>query len=104
MDLKERVSRISEHRTQLEARLETIKRRQVEHEKQTQVKATLEEFSRKMRDVLENPSFETKQQILRFVVEKIVVEEDQITIKHMIPISDVGLRRYQLTLETPTRE
>jgi hypothetical protein len=50
---------------------------------------------------LDNPSFETKQKILRLVVEQIEFVEDQITIKHVIPISDVRLQRDQLGNETP---
>ncbi len=66
-----------------------------------QVKATLEEFCRNMSAALQNPSFETKQRILRLVVEKVVVSDEQIMIKHMIPISDVGLRRHQHVVNTP---
>jgi hypothetical protein len=54
-----------------------------------------------MSTALRDPSFETKQRILRLVVEKVVVADNQITIKHMIPISDVGLRRHQHVHETP---
>jgi len=66
-----------------------------------QVKATLEEFCRNMSAALQNPSFETKQRILRLVVEKIVVTDEQITIKHMIPVSDVGLQCHQLNGKFP---
>ena len=37
----------------------------------------------------QNPSFETKQRILRLVIDTIVVDDEQITIKHVIPISNV---------------
>ena len=50
---------------------------------------------------LDNPSFETKRKILRLVVERVEFVEDQITIKHVIPISDVRLQRDQLVNETP---
>jgi len=48
-----------------------------------------EEFCRNISAALDSPSFETKQKILRLVVERVEFVEDQITIKHMIPISDV---------------
>ena len=35
----------------------------------------------------DNPSFETKQKILRLVVERIDFVNDQITIRHVIPVS-----------------
>ncbi len=102
-DLKERVARINEHRTQLAARLVALKQQQQDHERQMKVKATVEEFCRNMGTALQHPSYETKQRILRLVVEKIVVEDEQITIKHVIPISDVGLRRHQYVVNTPHR-
>ena len=101
-DLKERCTRISEHRAQLEMRLSSLKQQQQEGQRQVQVRATLEEFCRNMSAALQNPSFETKQRILRLVVEKVVVSDEQIMIKHMIPISDVGLRRHQYVTNTPT--
>ena len=101
-DLKERCARITEHRTQLEARLASLKQQQQDQQRQMQVKATLEEFCRNISTALQNPSFETKHRILRLVVEKVVVADDQVTIKHMIPISDVGLRRHQHSTERPT--
>jgi hypothetical protein len=51
---------------------------------------------------LDNPSFETKQKILRLVVERVEFVDDQITIKHVIPISDVRLQRDQHVNETPS--
>ena len=100
-DLKERCARITEHRTQLAARLSSLKQQQQDQRRQTQVRATLEEFCCNMSTALQNPSLETKQRILRQVVEKVVVADEQMTIKHMIPISDVGLRRHQHSPETP---
>ncbi len=94
-DLRERCARINEHRTQLTTRLATLKQQQQDQQRQAQVRTTLEEFCRNMSTALQNPSFETKQRILRLVVEKVVVADNQVTIKHMIPISDVGLRRHQ---------
>ena len=52
---------------------------------------TVEEFCRNISTALDNPSFETKQKILRLVVERVEFVEDQITIKHVIPISTANL-------------
>ena len=46
-----------------------------------------------MNDVLGNPSFETKRRILRLVVDKILVRDEEITIQHTVPISDARLWR-----------
>ena len=65
------------------------------------MQATAEEFCRNITGALQNPSFETKQRVLRLVVDTIVVDDDQITIKHLIPISNVHLRRYYYSDHTP---
>jgi len=46
-----------------------------------------------MNAALDNPNFETKQNILSLVVERIEFVEVQITIKHVTLISDVRLRQ-----------
>jgi hypothetical protein len=48
-----------------------------------------------MSTALDNPSSEMKQNILRLMVERIEFVEVQITIKHVISISDLRLRRDQ---------
>jgi hypothetical protein len=42
-----------------------------------------------------------RQKILRLVVGRVEFVEDQITIKHVIPVSDVRLRRNRRGAETP---
>jgi hypothetical protein len=56
---------------------------------------TVEELCCNMSTALDDPSFEPKQKILRPSVERIEFVEVQITIEHVIPISDVRLRRDQ---------
>jgi hypothetical protein len=76
-------------------------RRDTEQQRQTALTTTVEEFCRNISAALDNPSFETKQKILRLVVERVEFVEDQITIKHVIPVSDVRLRRNQQVTEMP---
>ena len=83
--LMERCGRIRDERTRVMDRL-----RQGQHQ---QLEQAQYEFCRKMHDVLDNPSFETKQRILRLVVDKILVRDEEITIQHTVPISDVRLWR-----------
>jgi len=63
--------------------------RQLEQEQQRQIdlSVTVEAFCRNISTALDNPSFETKQKILRLVVERIDFVNDQITIRHVIPVS-----------------
>jgi site-specific DNA recombinase len=100
-DLKGRCERIAEERTRLEARLAALKPQQEETERQVSLTATLEEFCHNIRAALDTPSFATKQRILRLVVDQIVGTDEQITIKHVIPLSDVRLQRQHYTAATP---
>jgi hypothetical protein len=77
----------------MEARLAAVKPQQEETERPVSLMATLEEFCQNIRAALATPSFATKQRLLRLVVEQIVVTDEQITIKHVIPLSDVRLQR-----------
>jgi hypothetical protein len=54
---------------------------------------TVAEFCRNIGAALDSQSFETKQRVLRMLVERVEFVEDQITIKHVVPISDVRLQR-----------
>ena len=94
-DLKERRERVTEECRRLEANVISLRQQQQEQQRQMALTATVEEFCRTINAALDNPSFETKQKILRLVVERIEFVEDQITIKHVIPVSDVQLQRNQ---------
>jgi len=94
-DLKERRARLTEEGQRLESRISDLKQQQHEQQRQATLTTTVEEFCRNISAALDNPSFETKQKILRLVVERIEFVEDQITIKHVIPVSDVRLQRNQ---------
>jgi len=98
-DLQVRCERIAEERTRMEARLVSLKQQQEETERQVSLTATLEEFCHNIRAALETPSFATKQRLLRLMVDQIVVTAEQITIKHVIPLSDVRLQRQHYSVQ-----
>ena len=100
-DLKGRCERIAEERARLAARLAALKQQQEEAERHVSLTATLEEFCHNIRTTLDTPSFATKQRILRLVVDQIVVTDEQITIKHVISLSDVRLQRQHSTADRP---
>lgn len=102
-DLKERRERIAEECRRLEERWSALEQQQQEQQRQAALATTVEEFCRTISTALDNPSFATKQKILRLVVERVEFVEDQITIKHVIPISDVRLQRDQHGKATPNR-
>ncbi|HEV2663808.1 MAG TPA: recombinase family protein [Blastocatellia bacterium] len=93
--LKERRARIAEEVSRLETRQMALEAQIEQQEQQQSLLNSLEEFTRSIQGSLDNPSFETKQKILRLVVDKIEFKEDEIGIKHLIPISNARLQLHR---------
>ena len=91
-ELKERRQRIEEHGRMLKERLAEIKVQRADRERELRLLRGLEEFCASVRDALEEPSFETRQQVLRLVVDRIVVEESKIVVHHVVPTGPVRLQ------------
>jgi site-specific DNA recombinase len=81
--LKQRRERLADECQRLEASVISLRHQQQEQQREAALATTVEEFCRNISATLENPSFETKQKILRLVVERVEFVEDQITIKHV---------------------
>ena len=96
--LTERCWRLRDERARVVDRLSQLQHQQLEQAQHDILGQTLEEFCCKMSDVLDNPSFETKQRILQLVVDKILVSDEEVTIQHTVPISDVRLWRDHYSL------
>lgn len=95
-ELKERRERIEEHGRMLKRRLSEIHEKRADREQEIRLLEGLEQFSESVRDSLEEPSFETKQQVLRLVVDRIVVEDDKVVIHHVVPTGPVRLQTRHL--------
>lgn len=100
-ELSSRRTRIQEEQTRMRQRLQELRQQEADQQRRQAVKVSVEEFCRTMEDALIQPSFETKQRILRLVVERIEFQEDQITIKHLIPVGNVRLCRNQYCATCP---
>ena len=74
-------------------RLSQLQHQQLEQAQHETLGQTLDEFCRKMIDVLDNQSFETRQHILRLVVDKILLSDEEATIQHTVSISNLRLWR-----------
>jgi site-specific DNA recombinase len=101
--LTERCWRLRDERARVVDRLSQLQHQQLEQAQHDILGQTLEEFCCKMSDVLDNPSFETKQRILQLVVDKILVSDEEVTIQHTVPISDVRLWRDHYSRRGPIR-
>ena len=100
-ELTERRARLTDECAHMEAQIDRLRQLEQEQQRQVDLSVTVEEFCRNIGAALDDPSFETKQKILRLVVERIDFVDDQITIRHVIPVSagppaDVQLRRNRL--------
>ena len=94
-ELKERRERIEEHGRMLKRRLSEISEKRARREQEVRLLQGLEEFSESVRESLEEPSFETRQQVLQLVVDRIVVEDTKVVIHHVIPAGPVRLQTEQ---------
>jgi site-specific DNA recombinase len=52
----------------------------------------MEEFLASVREALEEPLFETKQKVLRLVVDRIVVEDSKVVVHHVVPTGTINLQ------------
>ena len=100
-ELKERRTRIQEEEARVRLRLQQLQQQEADQQRRQNIEVSVEEFCRAMEEALVHPSFATKQKILRLVVNSIEFQEDQITIKHLIPVGNVRLCRNQYVNATP---
>ena len=87
-ELARRKARLDAERQSLAHRLDQLRH----HERQRQAKAQMLQdfaaFCHKVETSLNNPTPEVQQKVIRLLIDHIVVGEDEIIIKHIIPTSD----------------
>lgn len=87
-ELVKRKQRLEQEQETIAERSEHIQRQENQQLVKAQIIDEFSAFCASAQKALENPTPEVKQEVLRLLVEKIVVEEDTITIKHIIPTDD----------------
>jgi len=87
-ELSERKQRLEKERQTIAERVEQIQRQQKQQSVKAQIIDEFSAFCVSAQKALENPTPEVKQEVLRLLVESIVVEDNAITIKHIIPTED----------------
>ena len=86
----------------LKRRLSQIHQKRADREQQIRLLEGLGQFSQSVQDSLQKPSFETRQQVLRLVVDRIVVEDDKVIIHHVVPTGPVRLQTRQHPVTGPS--
>jgi site-specific DNA recombinase len=74
---------------------QSASRQQAEREQQLRLVEGVDAFCTSVQDALQEPSFEVKQQVLRLVVDRIVVEDTQLAVHHVVPTGPVRLQTRQ---------
>jgi site-specific DNA recombinase len=91
-ELQTRRQRVEDHGTALRARLRDLTAQRESREQQLRVVQGLDEFCASMRNALQDPNNVVKQKVLQLVVDRIVVDEHQLTIRHVVPTGPVRLQ------------
>jgi site-specific DNA recombinase len=106
-ELQERRQQVQTRGQMLRSRLQEIVQLRIQREKEIRLLQGLDSFCYSIRDALEEPSFELKRRVLELVTDSIVVEDDRLIIRHVVPVGPVRLqpcsqrRRNNSTLEHP---
>lgn len=85
-ELQERQAKIAQRRKSLQAHYEQQAQLRQQAAQAREVLEDLETFCRRINARLEDATFEEKQSILQLLIERIIVGEDTLEIRHVIPL------------------
>jgi site-specific DNA recombinase len=86
--LAQRKVRLDTEREQLEERIQQLQQHQQQQQVKDEMIVDFETYCQEMLARLEDPTPETKQEVIRLLIDHIVVRDDEIIIKHIIPVDD----------------
>jgi site-specific DNA recombinase len=87
-DLSDRKSRLDQDRHTLSEQIDQIQRQQTQQQVQDQIMSDFATFCDMIQASLDNPTPQVKQEVLRLLIKEIIVGDDMVTIKHIIPVDD----------------
>lgn len=87
-ELTRRKARLDEEQQALKQRLKLLSQRQQREQAKAQMLQDYGSFCQQIRETLDSPTPEVKQEVIRLLIDHIIVENDAITIKHIIPTED----------------
>jgi site-specific DNA recombinase len=94
-ELAERRRRIDDHGRMLRERVREIEQQRTERTAELRLLEGVEAFCTGIREAMEEPSFTVQQKVLQLVVNRIVVEDSQVIIEHVVPTGPVRLQTEQ---------
>jgi hypothetical protein len=89
-ELVQRKQALEQEQAQLQSLLSQAQEVQQQNQNRLQTVQDFADFSQRMLETLENPSEEVKRDVIRLLVDHIVVEDDVIIIHHIVPITENG--------------
>lgn len=84
-ELRQRKALIEAEQSRLDQRLQQAARQQQAQHYQDALALTCLGFAQRIKAALASPSFQTQQDLIRLLIDHIVVSDDAITIKHIVP-------------------
>lgn len=87
-ELAQRKTRLDEERQALEQRLQRLARQSHHEQAKEQMVQDFATFCQQIETALETPTPELQQEVIRLLIDHIVVEKDAIVIKHIVPTDD----------------
>ena len=85
-ELTERRRHLADQRRALERQLEQQRQLRRQRAKAAETLTDLTAFCERIQDRLDSASFAERQAILRLVIERVIVHEDRLEIRHVIPL------------------
>jgi hypothetical protein len=65
-----------------------------EREREIRLLQGLEAFCAGIRDTLLDPPFEIRQKVLRLVLDRVILADDKVVVRHIVPMTPIGLQPY----------
>jgi site-specific DNA recombinase len=91
-ELRDRRHQIEDRGRMLRARLDEIRRQRQEREQEIRLLQGLDAFCASVQEALVEPSFEIKRKVLQLVVDRIIVEDTRLVVRHIVPTGSVRLQ------------
>jgi hypothetical protein len=94
-EMAERRRRIEDHGRMLRERVREIAQQRSERSAELRLLEGVGAFCTSIREAMEEPSLTVQQKVLQLVVNRIVVEDNQVLIEHVVPTGPVRLQTQQ---------